>query len=43
MAGHASRFLQVVKDADSHEIGAFSESDAEGFAALLGKAGLTRS
>ena len=30
-----------VFDADSHEVGAFSESDAEGFTALLRKAGLT--
>ena len=32
-----------VFDADSHEVGAFSEMDAEGFTALLRKAGLTHS
>jgi putative methionine-R-sulfoxide reductase with GAF domain len=30
-----------VFDADSHAVGAFSEADAEGFTALLRKAGLT--
>jgi len=30
-----------VFDADSHEVGAFSESDVAGITALLGKAGLT--